>query len=94
MQYLYTQEEHDALKQNRDFEKSVAIAAEAKLKEARERTRKVIEDFYKSFRHALGDPFGANIDFRTLRTFLDKLQEANQLPKESCDKDQAQWYSK
>jgi len=89
MQYIYTQEEHDRIKTDKEqFNKEVALAVEWKLKEARGRTAQVIEDFFK---HRLRSnsvfDIGVPIDYKTLKMFSDKLREANQLPKESCDKD-------
>jgi len=88
MQYLYTQEEHDRIATDEvAFAKRVSAEVEVKLKEARVRTLKVIEDFFNAFKGELLNPYGASISFGSLQKFSDRLREANSPPKEKCDKD-------
>ncbi len=91
MQYLYSQEEHDRIKTDKEeFERRVAIGIDFQLKIARARVQQVIEDFFKHYLHnSDACHFGAQIDYRGLKAFSDQLHAANKIPveKEICDRD-------
>jgi hypothetical protein len=91
MQYLYSQEEHDRVKTDKEeFERRVAAGIDSQLAIARARVAQVIEDFFKHYLTSSDAcHFGAQIDYRGLKSFSNQLHAANKIPvaKESCDRD-------
>jgi hypothetical protein len=95
MQYLYSQEEHDRVKTDKEeFERRVKAEITKRLDDASSRVATVLTEFVNTFSGgARGqfDYFGSNICVDTLRKLAKQIGAANRgedfRGKESCDRD-------
>jgi len=90
MQYLYTQEEHDRVKTDKEeFERRVNADVDRCLKAYRSATADVLVAFVKEFAHR-GDPyrpFGVSISIEDLRRLSKAISKAHGIKdEETCDK--------
>lgn len=90
MQYILTEAEYNNIRVDREeFERRVRLEVENRLKVIGRNTGKVLTEFFNTYLKGNSFNFyGSTVfDWHTLKRLSDQLREANELPKESCDKD-------